>query len=273
MKHAICIMGFGSSVIAQKTIEKLDDKDIDFFIHWDKKSNLPNFKSKYSKISYVDRVNVNWGSYDEIAAEINLLQGAKEAEYKYDYVHLISSTDIPLMTKEYFKKYFNKDAYIGFQNPTPKHSKERVSFYYPTSFINVRNKLWLIKVVKALNYIFRVNRLSRKNIVIKKGPQWFSINYKFIEPILNYDNDVFKHSYLGSEVFIQTILGYLDNNKKNDDNEQAARYIKWSNDKAPHPLTLTVDNISELKEKLNTKYAFARKIVDPKVVDKLYERE
>ena len=50
-KHAICIMGFGSPNIARKIIEILDDKDIDFFIHWDKKSDLPDFKAKFSNIS------------------------------------------------------------------------------------------------------------------------------------------------------------------------------------------------------------------------------
>ena len=36
MKQAILVMGHGEqSTILQKTIDILDDKDIDFFIHWD----------------------------------------------------------------------------------------------------------------------------------------------------------------------------------------------------------------------------------------------
>ena len=272
-KHAICIMGFGSPNIARKIIEILDDKDIDFFIHWDKKSDLPDFKAKFSNISYVERIKVNWGSFDEIAAEINLLNGVRNFASNYDYVHLISSTDIPLMTKDYFKNFFTKDVYVGFQNPVPNHLKERLSFYYPTSLINVRNKLWLIKLVKILNYVFHVNRLGGKNIELKKGPNWFSIKYKYLDSILGYDTKIFKNSYLGDEVFVQTILGDLDKNSKVDDNEQAARYIKWVNDADPHPLIFTVDNVNELKDKLNTKYAFARKVIDPRIVDMLYKED
>ena len=75
------------------------------------------------------------------------------------------------------------------------------------------------------------------------------------------------------EVFVQTILGDLDKNSKVDDNEQAARYIKWVNDADPHPLIFTVDNVNELKDKLNTKYAFARKVIDPRIVDMLYKED
>lgn len=42
MKHAIMVVGFGNDTsILQKTINILDDTDIDFFIHWDAKYSTP----------------------------------------------------------------------------------------------------------------------------------------------------------------------------------------------------------------------------------------
>lgn len=42
MKHAIMVIGYGQEAsVLQKTIEILDDSDIDFYIHWDKRWPLP----------------------------------------------------------------------------------------------------------------------------------------------------------------------------------------------------------------------------------------
>ncbi|MGL4267968.1 MAG: hypothetical protein ACRCR7_12700 [Weissella cibaria] len=42
MKHAIMVEGHGDTAdILQSTIDWLDDSEIDFFIHWDKKYKKP----------------------------------------------------------------------------------------------------------------------------------------------------------------------------------------------------------------------------------------
>lgn len=51
-RHAIMVMGAGDSSVLQRTITFLDDLDIDFFIHWDKKFDLP----RYSKIIFTPRI-------------------------------------------------------------------------------------------------------------------------------------------------------------------------------------------------------------------------
>ena len=53
MKHAIMVMGFGDNPsVLQETINILDDNDIDFIIHWDKKSKLPKLNAKKSKLIF-----------------------------------------------------------------------------------------------------------------------------------------------------------------------------------------------------------------------------
>lgn len=270
MNHAVMIMGFGDGRITQRTIDILDNEHIDFFIHWDSKSQLPKFKSKYSRIYYCKaRINVKWGQYTEIQAEKELLLTVKNNINNYDYIHLISSSDIPLFTSDYFINYFTKDAYIGYKHPDLPRVEKRLSFYYPISHIDVRNKLWLIKIIKITNYILGINRLKDKKI--KMGPQWFTVKSKYINQILSFDDSIFKNSFLGSEEFIQMTLPQFDPSIKVPDiNAEALRYIKWVGKGKPHPKTFGINDVEELKDIVNTKYAFARKVNNPLVVDRVF---
>lgn len=267
MRHAIMIMGFGNSEVAQKIINVLDHPDIDFFIHWDKKYSVPDFTSKYSKIFYCKhRVDVKWAQYTEIEAELELLKNVYKCNQNYDYVHLISSSDIPLFTADYFVS----DAYIGYQHPDLPRVDKRVTFYYPISHLNVRNKLWLVKGIKVLNYLFGVNRLRNKNIKIKMGPQWFSVKAKYVKSLLDFDSSIFKNSFLGSEEFVQMALPQFDNFTNSDVNAEALRYIKWSGNNNPHPITFTESDVDKLRNLVNTKFAFARKVQNPEIVDMIF---
>lgn len=271
MKHAICVIGYGSSRVLQETINHLDSPNIDFYIHWDKKYPLPKLQSKFSKIFLLkNRVNVHWGTYTQIQAELNLLKAVKDSNY--DYVHLISSTDIPLMTLSYFENFFKKDFYIGFQHPLGPNVYKRLSYYYPIDKLNISNKLWLIKIIKVINILFGVDRLKNQKERIKKGPQWFSIKGKYINRILSFDTSIFKNTFLCDECFIQTIFGDIDTGLSIDDNMQAARYIKWNGRKnSPHPVTFNKNDISELKQHINENFAFCRKVTDPEIINLLFD--
>lgn len=46
MRHAIMVLGSGdNSEVLQKTIDHLDDPEIDFFIHWNLKYELPKLNA------------------------------------------------------------------------------------------------------------------------------------------------------------------------------------------------------------------------------------
>lgn len=269
MKHAILVIGYGEkAAILQETINILDNEDIDFFIHWDKRYALPNLKSNYSKIYFIkDRIKVKWGSFTQIKAEKKLLKSINKE--KYQYVHLISSNDMPLMTPDYFKKYFKNEAYIGFVVPVPKDAKLRVQYYYPSN-VDFR-ELKLIRVLfDYINKLFRINRLKNKELKIYKGPNWFSLKTKYITNLLldKWDN-IFKHSFCGDEEYTQTILQKFCAKGTRDDCTQAARYIDW---KRGRPYTFQITDVQELVGKVNTEYAFARKVKDPLIVSNVFKK-
>lgn len=271
MRHAIMVIGSGKNAeVLQKTIKHLDDEKIDFYIHWDKKFKRPVLKSNYSKIFFIDSRKVRWGSGTLVLVERDLLKSVYNSKYNYDYVHLISSSDIPLMTKEFFKTFFTKNLYLGFA-PERKDTVERVKYYYPTDFINAKSILGkiIIKMSKIVNKVLKINRLNDKNIVINKGCQWFSIKENYVKKILQFDHiEMFKNTFASDELYLQTVLDKYKVGISEDDCGMAARYIDW---KRGQPYVFTTDDINELRKVVNTKYAFARKVFDPSLLGKIFE--
>ncbi len=268
------VIGTGNdSSILQKTISHLDDENIDFFIHWDAKFKKPLLKSNSSAIIFMKQQKVNWGGSSLVSTEYRLLKAVFEYHKEYDYVHLISSVDMPLMTKNYFKNYFSKDLYLGFlpDSLIDDRIKNRLKYYWLADFINARSifgKL-VTNLFEFLNKLLGVNRLKDKRISIGKGSEWFSMKYNFIPKVINYsDINIFKYSFCADELFLQTILNSYNPNINMEDNEMAGRYIDW---KRGQPYTFTINDVEELKKLVDTKYAFARKIGDAKVIDKVFE--
>lgn len=262
------VLGSGNDArVLQKLIKHFDDSEIDFFIHWDLKYNLPKLIARKSRIIFIPRIKVYWGTSSQIWAEKRLLENIWKSKKNYDYVHFISSTDIPLMTTEYFKSFFNKNLYLGY-SPQNKKDRQRLSFYYPIDHLNIRNHGFFIRTIEVINEVLHIDRLKDRGITPMKGPNWFSIRSTFLPKIINYDNmDIFNHSFLGDETYLQTILGDYRPNQLENDNEMAARYIDWQRGT---PYTFTKKDIPELKRVVNTKFAFARKVSNPDLIDEIF---
>lgn len=272
MKHAIMVIGSGEYDVLQKTINVLDDYDIDFFIHWDAKFELPKLVSIKSKIFYAPRIKVNWGTDTQIKAELILINEVLKHKDTYDYLHLISESDIPLMDANYFKEFFTKEAYIGFIPEIKNAEINRIKYFYPISNINIRTKPKIIFIIKLINKLLRINRLKKyPSVKIEKGVNWFSINNHLAQEVKNNQNlDMFMNSFLGDEIFMQTIFSRLKPTKTDEINEYdlAARYIDWERGT---PYTFELKDLPELKSLINTKYAFSRKVKDAVVVKELFD--
>lgn len=267
------VVGHGSSQVLQKTIDLLDDEEIDFFVHWDKKYSTPKLTSRHSKICFIKNRKVFWGTDSQIIVEKKLLENALKSENNYDYFHLISSSDMPLMTKNYFKNFFSGASYIGFTKNVTEKERRRIQWYFPIRNMNVRKRInyrLIIKPLKIFNSLLRVNR-NKLDLPIEKGTNWFSITRKLAKEIVEYPYfNRFLHSFLGDETYVQSILYGLK--KRADwtinDNSQAARYIDWERGR---PFTFSIHDVQELRRLVNTKFAFARKVQDVELVDDVFE--
>jgi hypothetical protein len=287
MKHAVMIMGYGNGEMVQNTIDILDDYDIDFFIHWDKKFTIPAFHSNKSKISYTQkRFNVRWGTDLQTIVERQLLTDVYNT-HSYDYVHLISSNDMPLMTPDYFKKYFETRPYkIGFLDYLDKHIYNRVNGFYPIRYLQLKSGFKFFLIIKNLEYInilLHVNRLKNKHV--EKGCNWFSMRIDYVEKVLKFkDFKMFKNTFTGDEFYIQTILHdlkpkgleekydyYSDDFRMTRSSKMASRYIDWMKGKGK-PYVFKMSDVELLSTIVNTEYAFGRKLDDPKVIKAVFKR-
>lgn len=265
LHHAIMVEGSNDSSILQQTINILDSSKIDFFIHWDKKFSKPKLNAVKSEIKFIDPISVSWGSDSQIKVELLLINAVLKQVKQYDYLHLISESDIPLMSKDYFINFFaksNSRNYVGYQSKDDKKILERINWYYPFGKFNLRSSWgrYYVKFLKLINKTFKINR-NCHNLNIYKGPNWFSITSNSAKEIVTFKYlKMFNHTYLADEILVQTILGnrHPDNvDLKGDDNLLAARYIDWERGK---PYSFTDDDYSELISHVNANYAFARKI-------------
>ena len=54
MRHAILVEGHGNNAeVLQETIRILDDAEIDFWLHWDKRFKKPTLTSYKSKLHFI----------------------------------------------------------------------------------------------------------------------------------------------------------------------------------------------------------------------------
>lgn len=123
-KHAYLIMIHEDSEVLHRSLELINDKRNDIFIHIDAKSD-DSFKSKlylYVKLSnlyFVENpVEVYWGHYSQVLAELLLFEKAAKTG-RYRYYHLLSGNDMPIKSQDYIHRFFEENdgkEFIGFSN-------------------------------------------------------------------------------------------------------------------------------------------------------------
>ncbi len=291
-KHAYLIIAHDKWGQLQFVLDLLNDSRNDFFLLVDSKAkdfDQTRFLKKcHSKnIYFVDSVNIYWGDYSQIEAEMSLIKAATSAG-KYSYYHLISAVDMPLKNQNEIHKFFEENQgveFVDFDSYEEVGSAiERAGYYYfMQKFIGRRRKSPL-KILRDLvvkfEKLFKVNRMKGFEQYLGKGANWFSITDDFARYVVDNEEFVkkhFKQTFCADEVFLQTMLKmspYRDNwfgFKDQDIEYQNLRYTDWNRGK---PYTFKLDEYFELGE--NTQYLFARKfstdIVNDKVKDYLCHR-
>lgn len=274
-KFAYLIMAHKNDDTFQKLLSLLDDERNDIYIHVDKKSDMSSFIDStvsilHSEIYFTDRIDVEWGAYSQIEAEICLFKAA--SKHNYQFYHLISGADLPIKSQDEIHEFFEKNRdkeFVKFENNKFLYH-DRVSLYYFFQK-NLRDQSFETIVNKLLNItqnLFKVKR--NRAISFQKGTQWVSITGELVTYIISKEEwikRVFSHTLCSDEIFIQTLVHnstYFKNRlyRKYYDNDACAnqRLIDWNRGT---PYVFRKDDLDEL---LNSPFLFARKF-DP-VIDK-----
>ncbi|KIM18154.1 hypothetical protein HW41_06520 [Apilactobacillus kunkeei] len=276
MRQAILVMNNGGFDTLQQTINLLDDKDIDFYIYAKDDGSLT---SKSSKLNFVGcNKKVHAQTFAELVEEKLLINQALKGDY--EYFHLISSNDFPLMTKRYFKDYFaSKPVKLGFVEFSDSQDQHSLAFYYPFNNFNYQ-RVWtafpFVKVCMLLNHLLGVERISSDDVV--KGCPYFSLPREYVTELDEQKIDNYRHTINPKNFFAQTVLKNLKTNnpeytmnsnrfnlmKAYGDSARYANYVKtkkinWFDENA---YQFSDDDKDELGKVVNADYAFAHNVTD-----------
>lgn len=193
----------------------LDNSRNDIYLLIDRKTDFSEtFALKYSAVHVIkDRIDIRWGDYSQIEAEMLLFETAY-GKGPYEYYHLLSGTDLPIKPVPAILKFFDDHAgkeFVGFVK-TDEWKDKVLGWHLFTRFY--RSKGLLARRLsgirpgceKVLNSLF-----PRKSdgIEFRKGANWVSITNGFCGYLLTkrkFIRKYFRHTLCADEIFLQTIL-------------------------------------------------------------------
>jgi len=291
-KHAYLIIANNKFNQLAYLLELLDDARNDIFLMIDGKSDLQPDKIKLLRNSVIkahlyfsDRINIYWGGYSQIKAEMCLFQLARKTGH-YVYYHLISGVDLPLHSQEYIHNFFDHHPDKIFLTMTSnlafKRSKIMNRVIYNYYFIKYSahslpnfkyGKLFrlLEKTSLGIQMITGLGAMRRKKLpVIYYASNWLSLDESSVDFLLSNESKIkkiFRHAFLCDELFVPTVLFsdprikdklYWDEPDHNIPNELLGnlRYINWWDGS---PYVWQDKDISALKEAASMGHLFARK--------------
>lgn len=274
VKHVFLVEGSKQSDVLECVVKYYNDPDFYFIIHWDKKYKQPIFVSE-KHVEVISEHRVFWGTDTQILVEKLLFKKGLENFPNAEWFHLISESDVPLMTKKFFKEFFEEKSesdveYVGDE----KEYTSRIKYFMPIRYLSFKNDFFGLnfhRTMKVLNKIFRVDRLRGYDISVYKGSNWVSLTRRDTETVVNSKLDrLFLHSSLADELYVQTILGVDEQRLAlKSPTQKFSRLIDWNRG---GPYTFQESNADELIEYINGSYSFVRKIYSKKLAKRiLYE--
>lgn len=290
--HAYLIIAHNQFELLNKLLRALDYQENDIYIHIDLKAgDIDEDKITQgvvrSQVFFVERQNIVWGHFSQIACEILLFSAAVKKK-DYQYLHLISGVDFPIKSQKYIHDFFDRNQgkeFIHFEGTKlPEEDKEKVMCYFPLQqYIGNRKKdssfLYCVqRVIVNVQKLLRVNRHRKENIHFYKGANWVSITGAFARYLVEHSDNIYRlyhASMCCDEIFLHTMFmnsefkNNLYDNSFNNDYKMCMRYIDWNRG---GPYVFRAEDYDEL---INSDMLFARKFdynIDCKVVDMIYEQ-
>ena len=272
MKIAYLILCHKNSEQINQLILSLDYKDIDFYIHIDKKSNIKSQIINRENIKYVaneKRIDVQWGTVSMIEATLELIKTMIFSGINYDYVSLISGQDFPLKNPESISTILENDKDINYIEIIKPGDKKYLPYlkrnilYYPKSFMKMNYfsrmcKITYQMITGGMKHIYFLKRKTDLNFYY--GSQWWTLTFDCVKQIYelsNKRNDIlefYKNSLVPDESYIQTLF-MMTNYSQCYKNTKM--YTNWE-ESFNHPKTFTKRDKDELKN-ASKEYFFARK--------------
>lgn len=287
-KHAYLIIANRNPNQLATLIATLDDSRNDIFILLDKKSTniFPAvYKATYATVTMIDPINIFWGDYSQIEAELALFKSANNGHY--DYYHLLSGLDLPLANQDqihdFFDKNLNKEfiTYSGALNP--KELSVRLhNYHFPNTFRTDNKFKGLYHRIETKLY----SKMPQRRINIDKisfGSNWVSLDNELVSDLVDNEDliyHLFHNGFLVDELFIPIFINLFPKYKKRvydstrvsdkpDEFQGNLRYINWWDGS---PYTWRLKDYDMLQQAKKKGHLFSRKFdesIDSDIIKKV----
>lgn len=292
LRHAYCIIAHTDEYCLRKLISCLDDPRNDIFIIFDKKSDLfgLNITTVFSKVHIISKeksVDIRWGAYSQIEAELNILKFAK-SNGNYSYYHLISGQDLPIKSQDEIHSFFESlpkgTNLIGFKDYTFKDKRNTLKRVVPYHFFrnNLRHnnkflRLFCRSIEELSSHLQRILGMKiNKDVEYRKGCNWVSITDEFTEYLIEkekYTYEILGNAIICDELYIHTLIWnshFKDTVYDYEDEYNGCmREIDWNRG---NPYIWKLNDFNNLME---SKKMFARKFsssIDKEIIAKISEK-
>ncbi|MEQ7216573.1 beta-1,6-N-acetylglucosaminyltransferase [Enterococcus asini] len=289
-RHAYLIIANKNFDQLQILLELLDNEQNDIYLLIDKKSsNIPDsFSVINSNLFVLPQIPIYWGEYSQVQAEINLLK--ESTKYHYQYFHLISGQDLPIVSQgkihDFFDKHPNKIFLTYSKNSSEKKLDERSKTHLFRKHYRVAEytgfKQTLLKTYRKLERLFLFFQKPKYKIN-NHVSTWFSIDEETANLIVSNEDWIFRNfstGYLVDEIFIPALIDkYQLHHKvydatpvqdKPEEFQGNLRYINWWDGQ---PYIWTIDDVDQIKFGKEIGHLFSRKFDisrDIEIIDYIY---
>ena len=267
LKKAYLILAHSNVSQLIRLLTRLDDGNTWFFIHIDKKVPIREFDPlvglKKENIILVDREDGKWGSLGLVRATLNGLKSICEHPENFDYIHLLSGQDYPLVSNKAIDSFFSANygknfiEYFSMPVQIKKYGDmKRIEWYHFVKMKYYTPWKWypLMIANKFLTVIPFFKRKFPSYLKPYVGSQWWSITLpaaKYILEFIKQHPDYLhfhRHTLIPDEIFFQTILlNTTDTSLKESIVNDNLRYIVWSRPGVKDfPLLFRINDYQEL---------------------------
>ncbi|HLP18721.1 MAG TPA: beta-1,6-N-acetylglucosaminyltransferase [Chitinophagales bacterium] len=295
----------------KRLISALQARQVSFYVHIDKKTDIGPFKDALSEFENVvlledkARVDVVWGDMSIVQATLNILQQIPLSGK--GYCVLLSGQDYPIKSTAYISGYLQENYGADFIsiNPLPFASwpnsgMDRIT-KYKVNFSNKQFDYYLLPSVFEKEFysaatwkVVRKILLTSKGGVLSKllkrrkvpgnskvygGHAWWAFTNETVGAILGYLKSnptllsYFEDSLLPDEMIFQTVFMALPVVSNSAVIKAELTYVNWDKPNVTLPVTFTHEDFDELNA--HPDKLFARKFsyaVDTKIFDLIDQR-
>jgi hypothetical protein len=291
MKQGVLITAYKEISHLKKILDFFDD-DFYFYIHIDKKSQIPKNEieiiQKSKNVMFISReFKVNWGSTKHLKAILLLSKKAVENE-DIEYFHLITGQDFPIKSCNEIKSFLVKNRereYIeNFEMPVKVRDwgkdsgMDRISYYNFYDLFNaktIRGKITIRGLLEAQK-ILKIKRNIQQDLPkLFGGGTYWTLSYPCLKYVVNYTEKYpellkrFKWSFCVEEIYFQTLI--MNSAFKKNVVNNNLRYIEWNQKNGNKPAILDKTDYDNI---IKSDAIFARKFeypVSKKLINKIEE--